>query len=201
MDGVLIDAKEWHYEALNKALDLFGFAIPREAHLAVYDGLPTRDKLRILSEDNKLPVSLHRFINDLKQQYTMEMVATECSPRFNHEYTLSRLTREGYKLAVASNSIRNTVSTMMKRSHLDGYLEFFISNEDVSKGKPDPEMYNLAINKLGCTPKECLIIEDNENGLKAAYASGANVLKVETVDDVNYENIISTIRRFEKGDA
>src|SRR2546422_8444783 len=47
MDGVLIDAKEWHYESLNRALDLFGMAIDRDAHLATFDGLPTRRKLEI----------------------------------------------------------------------------------------------------------------------------------------------------------
>ena len=47
MDGVLIDAKEWHYEALNNALQLFGYKISREDHLATFDGLPTREKLRL----------------------------------------------------------------------------------------------------------------------------------------------------------
>ena len=48
MDGVLIDAKDWHYEALNKALRLFGLEITRSEHETTYDGLPTKDKLEIL---------------------------------------------------------------------------------------------------------------------------------------------------------
>ena len=52
MDGVLIDAKEWHYEALNNALQLFGYKISREDHLATFDGLPTREKLRLLTEQD-----------------------------------------------------------------------------------------------------------------------------------------------------
>ena len=88
MDGVLIDAKDWHYEALNKALRLFGYEITRPEHEITYDGLPTRDKLNILSREKGLPRSLHDFINELKQQYTMEMVNNLCRPMFHHEYAL-----------------------------------------------------------------------------------------------------------------
>jgi HAD superfamily hydrolase (TIGR01509 family) len=197
MDGVLIDAKDWHYEALNKALKLFGLEITRAEHETTYDGLPTKAKLEILSREKGLSRSLHSFINEIKQQYTMEMVNNLCRPMFHHEYLLSKLHQQGYKLSVASNSITNTVSVMMDHAHLKQYLEFFISNEDVKNGKPDPEMYNLSIKKLGLTPEECLIIEDNENGLKAAYASGAHVLKVETVFDVNYDNINQRIQELE----
>lgn len=197
MDGVLIDAKDWHFEALNKALRLFGLDITRAEHETTYDGLPTKDKLEILSREKGLSRSLHSFINEIKQQYTMEMVNNLCRPMFHHEYLLSKLYQQGYKLSVASNSITNTVSVMMDHAHLKQYLEFFISNEDVKNGKPDPEMYTLSIKKLGLTPEECLIIEDNENGLKAAYASGAHVLKVATVFDVNYDNINQRIQELE----
>ncbi len=64
MDGVLIDAREWHYLALNRALQLFGKEISREDHLANFDGLPTRKKLERLSVDRGLPTELHEFIND-----------------------------------------------------------------------------------------------------------------------------------------
>jgi beta-phosphoglucomutase-like phosphatase (HAD superfamily) len=74
MDGVLIDAREWHYEALNRALGLFGFAISRSDHLSVYDGLPTKRKLQMLSIERGLPSALHEFLNDLKQQYTIVIV-------------------------------------------------------------------------------------------------------------------------------
>lgn len=197
MDGVLIEAKDWHYEALNQALGLFGLEITRHEHLTTYDGLPTKDKLIMLSRDKGLSPALHDFINEMKQQYTMDMVYKFCKPMFHHEFALSHLKKEGYKLAVASNSIKNSVSVMMDKARLTDYLEFFISNQDVSRGKPDPEMYNLAIAKLGLTPTECVIVEDNENGIRAARASGAHVLEVATVYDVNYQNIKQFINSVE----
>ena len=197
MDGVLIEAKDWHYEALNKALGLFGMEITRYDHLVTYDGLPTRKKLEMLSSERGLPIKLHEFISDMKQQFTMELVHAQCKPRFHHEYALSRLMQEGYKLAVASNSIRNTVQVMMEKSALIGYLDFYMSNQDVTRGKPDPEIYIKAIQRLGLKPDDCLIVEDNENGKQAARVSGAWLMEVNEVEDVNYSNIMSNIKSIE----
>lgn len=199
MDGVLIEAKDWHYEALNKALGLFGMEISRYDHLVTYDGLPTKKKLEMLSTERGLPLELHEFINDMKQQYTLEIVYAQCKPRFYHEYALSRLNQEGYKLAVASNSIRKTVQIMMEQSALLGYLDFYLSNQDVKLGKPDPEIYTKAIQKMGLSPQECLVVEDNEKGIQAAKASGAWLMEVDEVEEVNYQNIMSHIMRIEGG--
>ncbi len=197
MDGVLIDAKDWHYEALNQALELFGYKISRYDHLVTFDGLPTKKKLEILSVERGLPASLHKFINHMKQIYTMEHVYLKCKPMFNHQYALSKLKREGYKLALASNSVRVTVDMMMEKADLAKYFDFTLSNQDVTKSKPDPEIYITAINRLGIKPEECLVVEDNPNGVKAALGSGANLLKVETVFDVTYQNIKNKINEIE----
>jgi beta-phosphoglucomutase len=197
MDGVLIDAKEWHYEALNRALDLFGMPISRVDHLTTFDGLPTRKKLEMLTLERNLPRALHEFLNEMKQHYTMEIIHTRCKPHFTHEYALSKLRHHGYRMAVCSNSIRNTVETMMQKADLHKYLDLMVSNEDVTKGKPDPEMYNKAIQHFGLDPQECLIVEDNENGIRAAKASGAHLLIVRTVDDTNFENIQRRIAEIE----
>ena len=193
MDGVLIEAKDWHYDALNKALRLFGYGISRYDHLVVYDGLPTAQKLEMLSLEKGLPRGLHRFINDMKQQYTADIVHLSCVPRFSHEYALSRLRSEGYRLAVASNSIRDSVQLMMEKSALLPYLEFFLSNQDVQKAKPDPEIYTTAIRRLALSPEEVMVVEDNHNGIQAASAAGANVMRGDTVYDVNYENIMKHV--------
>jgi len=194
MDGVLIDAKDWHYEALNRALSLFGIEINMYDHLNTFDGLPTRVKLQILSKRFFLPESLHPFINELKQLYTTEIVYQKCHPIFHHEYALSELHRKGYRIAVCSNSVRNTIQLMMNRSGLEKYIDLIVSNEDVKKAKPDPEMYNFAIQHFGVNPEECIVVEDNPNGIEAGKASGAHVLEVSTIYDVTYKNIISKIK-------
>ena len=197
MDGVLIDAKDWHFEALNKALGLFGFEIDRYDHLITYDGLPTRKKLEYFSIEMGLPKRLHDFINNMKQIYTMDLVNLKCKPVFIHRYALSRLKNDGYKIVVCSNSIKKTIEIMMDKAALTDYLDFCLSNEDVINSKPDPEIYIKAINKLKMTPKECLILEDNQKGINAALASGAHLLEINDVQEVNYENIINKINKIE----
>ena len=193
MDGVLIDAKDWHYEALNSALGLFGHTITRDAHLSTFDGLPTRNKLEILSESRGLPRGLHEFLNDLKQTYTHILTVKNCKPTFNHQYALSELKKRGYKLAVCSNSIRKTVELMMNLANLSDYLDVIYSNEDVDVGKPNPEMYLRAMADLNVKPEEALILEDNEHGIKAAIDSGAYLFKIDQPSDVILENILLRI--------
>lgn len=197
MDGVLIDAKEWHYEALNRALSLFGFEISRHDHLTTYDGLPTKDKLEMLSLERGLPRQLHSFINKQKQCYTMEIAHSNCKPRFAQEYALSCLKAQGYRLAVASNSVRDSVELMMEKAKLNIYLDAMLSTADVLRAKPHPEIYIKAIAKLNLVANECLVVEDNRNGIKAAIDSGSHVLIVKGLDDVNLANISTRIREID----
>lgn len=197
MDGVLIDAKEWHYEALNEALEIFGISISHHDHLTNYDGLPTKIKLQKLSGSINLPEELHGFINELKQKFTMQHVYKKCSPVFAHQYALANLKQQGYKIGVCSNSIRNSIDVMMGLSDLKPYLDRFWSAEDVKRGKPDPEIYIKAIEYFGLLPEEVLILEDNENGIQAARESGAHCMIVKDPVDVNYANIFSFITAIE----
>lgn len=194
MDGVLIDARDWHYEALNKALRLFGLEISRFDHLHSFDGLPTKEKLRMLEEDNYFPEELHSFVNQLKQKYTMEYIQMKCIPTFSHEYALARLKHEGYTIAVCSNSIRSSIEMMMEKAALKKYIDLIISNEDVKNAKPDPEIYLNAYERLSLKPEQCVILEDNKNGIKAAKDSGGNVLEIGDISDVNYWNIANFIK-------
>lgn len=199
MDGVLIDAKDWHYEALNAALALFGMPISRFDHLTTFDGLPTRKKLEMLSMERSLPRELHDFINEMKQQYTLQMVHSRCKPDFIHEYALSWLKAHGYKIAVCSNSVRASIELMMDKAGLAPYLDLVVSNQDVKQGKPHPEIYQKAIAHFGLQPQECLVVEDHENGIKAAVAAGAHVLEVRDVTQTHIQNILGRIQAIESG--
>jgi HAD superfamily hydrolase (TIGR01509 family) len=193
MDGVLVDAREWHYDALNRALDLFGYKISRFDHVETYDGLPTKTKLQMLSKERAFPTGLHAFVNRMKQRYTMEIIHRECRPTFQHLYALSRLKAEGLRMAVCSNSVRQTMDLMLGYADLTRFIDFYISNEEVSRPKPDPEIYTSAMRKFDAKPEECLIVEDNPNGIKAAQASGGHLLRVSGVEEVSYRNIRDAI--------
>lgn len=195
MDGVLIDAREWHYEALNKALAIFGHKISRQDHLLTFDGLPTHKKLRMLSDHQSLPSQLHDFINLLKQNYTMEMVQLHCKPSFNHEYALSRLKMKGFKLALCSNSVRESIYQMLSKANILEYFDIIMSNQDISNPKPDPEIYTQTIAKFSLSAKDCLIIEDNEHGINAAITAKGNVLIVGDPSEVTWQSISKMIEK------
>ena len=193
MDGVLVDARDWHFKALNRALALFGFSISIEDHEANFDGLPTKKKLEMLSIKNSLPIGLHDFINELKQKYTIELIHRYCRPSFKHEYALQQLKHHGFKIGLASNSIMATIHLMMEYTALQEYLDFIISAENVEHGKPNPEIYTKIFFHLGVNPCEVVVVEDNENGVVAATKSGAHVMRVANPSEVNLEAILDFI--------
>jgi HAD superfamily hydrolase (TIGR01509 family) len=199
LDGVLVDATEWHYEALNRALALFGFTISRYEHLSTYNGLPTRKKLEMLSVERGLPVALHSLINRIKQVYTRDEILAKCRPTFEKEYMLNRLQRDGYRLAVCSNAIRDSVELMLRQAGVRDYFEFVISNEDVKRAKPDPEIYLNAIARLGCYPEEVVIVEDAPHGIEAARGAGGHICQVAGFTEVDYFCIKRAIEKAERG--
>lgn len=193
MDGVLVDAKELHYEALNQALHLFGFTISRSKHLARYDGLPTRTKLDMLSQETALPRSLHGFINRMKQCYTVRLARAHLSPNAEHIHALRKLRQDGLVVGLASNSIRASIHDMIGLVGLSEYFSFMLSNEDVARPKPDPDIYLRALALARVRAEECLVIEDNPFGIQAARSAGTHVLPVSGVEDVTYERIHQAI--------
>src|SRR3989344_4141668 len=95
LDGVLVNATEWHYEALNEALGLFGFEITREEHETVYNGLPSLKKLEHLTQDKGLPKGLYKTIQVMKRKFTDEKVAVYCRPSYEKQVLMSNLKQAG----------------------------------------------------------------------------------------------------------
>lgn len=193
LDGVLVDAREMHYKALNGALEKFGYTITRDEHLAIYDGLPTRKKLTMLTERKGMPEELYDEVWQEKQHQTREIIDKEFTYDERMRGILHRLREEGYRLAVCSNSIRESTKMMLLRCGLLEYFDFYLSNQDVQHVKPHPEMYLQAFIVLGASPKECMVVEDSHHGRQAAFESGAHVCGVENVQDVTYEKIKARI--------
>jgi HAD superfamily hydrolase (TIGR01509 family) len=199
LDGVLVETKNLHFEALNKALRLVGYKyeIAWQEHLSKYDGLKTDQKLKMLTEEKGLPTSHYQEIWDNKQKFTLEML-DNLKVNTTLRGTILKLSRNGYKIACCSNSIRKTIITILDKLDIIKYFDLFISNEDVLNSKPHPEMYWNAMSKFKVLPEETLIIEDSPYGLLAASRSGANVLRVKNPKEVKRSTIINTINKINK---
>jgi len=198
LDGVLVEAKNIHYEALNKALGKY--AINWNEHLSIYDGLKTSQKLDMLTKNKGLPTTSHSKIWEAKQHHTLKMLK-ELKPSTPLQLVMSALIEDGYKLAVASNSIRKTVVTVLAKLGIIEFMDLIISNEDVLNSKPHPEMYWQAISKMKCLPEETLIVEDSPYGLLAAARSKSYILRVKNPQEVTYKNISKKLTQIQMGDT
>lgn len=179
MDGVLLDAKEIHYESLNKALIRNGYkSINRNDHESTYDGLPTSVKLDMLLRKGLIDSKNIDKIKKDKQSYTIQLIEDTCSPNEFHIEMLINLQQLGLDVALCSNSIRATVETAIKVTDIGEYFDLVLSHQNVKNPKPYPDIYLKVAEHFEVDPKEILVVEDNENGFKAALSAGCNLLKV-----------------------
>tara|TARA_R100000900_G_scaffold25790_1_gene20336 strand:- start:12458 stop:13813 length:1356 start_codon:yes stop_codon:yes gene_type:complete len=197
LDGVLVEAKQLHYEALNEALGE-KYSISWSEHLSTYDGLKTRQKLDMLSENKGLPKNKHNDIWIHKQNITLKKLK-ELESCKKLQNIMSKLSKK-YKIAVCSNSIRKTCLTVLSKLGIMEYMDLVISNEDVQNSKPHPEMYWKAISKMSCLPEETLIVEDSPYGLLAASRSKSHILRVKNTKEVTLDNIIKKIKDIKMGE-
>jgi len=199
LDGVLIDSRSLHYNALNVAIfNVAGpdYIITVDEHLSRYDGLPTKQKLLMLTREKGLDAIHYDAIYNEKQAETKRLIL---------QYTESQKLKDimffvnsmGYKIAVASNSIRETVKIAIHALGLTPYVDYYVSNEDVKKAKPHPEMYWKAMTELNAIPDTTVIIEDSHIGREGAIASGAQLLSVENPSDVTLELVVETLKQKE----
>lgn len=199
LDGVLIEAKKIHYDALNQALGSV-YSISWQEHLSLYDGLKTTQKLKMLSERKGLPVHTYDEIWKNKQKITLEKLRSV--DKDSAQITLMRkLTDDGYKIAVASNSIRKTVLTVLSKLGIMEYMDLVLSNEDVQNSKPHPEMYWKTISMMECLPEHTLIVEDSPYGLLAAARSKSHILRVKNPKEVTQTNIYNKLKEIEMGET
>jgi len=195
LDGVLVDATDWHFEALNRALrDTGGFEISSLEHATTFNGRPTLVKLEILNQQGRLSKELFDQVNNLKQKYTSEVILEKCCFDQAKASMLKELS-QSYLLGCYSNAIRASVEAMLHGCGALKHLQFIMSNEDVPRPKPNPDGYILLMDRFGVKPNETVIVEDSAVGIAAAAGSGAYVLEVLGCFDVTLRRIQDFIGR------
>lgn len=188
LDGVLVDACEWHRLALNEALkEVCNYEISLKEHNQTFNGIPTKVKLDILKKQNIIQDKEVEEIYKKKQTKTIEIINNNCFVRHEKINMIKFLKSNGIKVACYTNSIRETGSLMLKKTGVYELFDLFVSNQEVPKPKPDPIGYIQIMEHFGINKSNTLIIEDSEKGLLAALNSGAKVIKVAGPDHVNIE--------------
>lgn len=190
LDNTLCFCADWHYEALNMALnDVVNFEISREEHLKKFNGLPTKVKLNLLLEQKKINEHQIKLISDKKQNYTIDIIKEKALIDYEkiemHKYVRSL----NYKTACVTNSIRETAKLILENTGQFEYVDLLISNEDIKHSKPNSEGYVKAMVMLGSKPEETLIVEDSEVGLISARATGSHIYSIKDSTELNVDNL------------
>jgi len=190
LDGVLIDSKLIHFHSLNMALSKINkdYIISEIDQKNIYEGIPTKTKLNILTKTKGLDSNLHEKIWSDKQEIVFDMLKN-LEKDYDLIFYLNKIKLEGIKICVASNSIRKTIELSLNNLGIKDLVDYIVSNEDVANTKPHPEMYWKCMSYFNTIPEYTVIFEDSEVGIKAVKSSKANLVKVINRNDLNKEKI------------
>ena len=188
LDGVIVSTDDCHYEAWKKLSDEEGIYFDRKIN----------DRLRGVSRMASLEIVLER----ANKAYTEEEKA-KLAERKNGYYrdfikkltpndilpgvmdNLAELKKNGIKIAIGSSS-KNT-PIILKQIGLDGYFDAVSDGNNISKSKPDPEVFLKAAEMLKIPPKNCLVVEDADAGIEAGKNGGMKTLSVHGAKGADYE--------------
>lgn len=194
LDGVLVNAKEWHYMALNEALrEIAGTEITRHEHLVDFDGLPTMVKMDALADLGRIYGEDIDAIYALKQERTVGYIERFCYPDDQKLALVGLLQARGIRLACVSNAIRPSVELMLRKSGILEAFECIVSNTDVTYPKPNPEPYLKCLSLMGLGTEEALAVEDNAKGWESSEAAGIRTARLQ-YPQVNSETLLEYLQ-------
>jgi beta-phosphoglucomutase len=169
LDGVIVDTVPLHFKAWKKMFAEYGKDFTFEDYKQKVDGIPRMDGARAILTD--LPEDELKKAADKKQNYFLQFLEEEGVKVYQSTVDLiNKLKSEGIKVAVISSS-KNCLP-ILKRAGLVDLFDVMITGNDIKKGKPDPEIFLLAAEKLGLEPSECIVFEDALLGVEAAKNAG-----------------------------
>jgi len=171
-DGVLVDTMPAHFASYRDALAEVGVALDRD-RFYYQAGMTGREQIRYFCLQAGVQADVERI-------YARK---NELAPRHQHLVTpiprnlelLRALRAAGIRTAIASGSSRPSILPVMERFGIE--VDAVVSSEDVSRGKPHPDLFLQAAAKLDASPQSCTVVEDSEVGIQAALAAGMCALR------------------------
>jgi HAD superfamily hydrolase (TIGR01509 family) len=171
--------------------------ISLEDHSKIYDGLTTNEKLGLLVKNKKIKNKNLKKIIFLKKKITKKLLKDKI--KFNPKvYNLFKTLKKEYKLAIATNAIKSTLTECIKYLKISKFIDYKLSNEEVRNPKPHPEIYLRCLIGLDLKPKETLVVEDSHHGREAAKESGCNIYAIKNMKDLNLKNINLILKEYKK---
>ncbi len=185
-DGVICDSEFLHYQALNTIFRRFGVDIPKAVHWEKYLGYSDLENIRAVNNDYNMGLSEPQIAEQIaaKKLIFDELAKKDTQIIDGVAEFIRMLTENKIHRAVCSGALRSDIDLMLSGAPFADAFEVIVSADDVTHGKPDPEGYLMALdrlnnaNKSSIQPVECVVIEDSHWGLEAAAAAGMNPIAV-----------------------
>lgn len=175
MDGVLVDSQPYHFKADIDTMAEYG-VIKDQKFYESFAGTLTADRMRTLKEMFGLDVPVEEMTIKRENMILDIMGKEDIKPVSGIPEFLRSIKEKGLTTAVASSSDYKLINLILDRLKIAQYFDSVTSGSDVKRGKPSPDVFLLAAERIGIEPAECLVVEDSENGVKAAKAAGMKVL-------------------------
>jgi len=171
-DGVLVKTMEMHYEAYKKAMEEAGIPIVKEQFFK-QAGMTGREQIKYFADSAGVKVDVekvYRRKTQLAKDHPERAEKIDCNLAL-----LRALRREGVPVAIATGSSRPSILPIMEKFNIE--VDAIASSEDVARGKPHPDLFLRAAEKLGLAPGNCTVIEDSDVGIDAARNAGMKALR------------------------
>lgn len=176
MDGLLVDTELLNVAVVTKVCDELGISLtPEEKHYCA-SGITNKKFYTELFNNRNLKFELNEILNKTFKTYD-ELLKTEVKS-FLGAINLPKILSGKYKLGLVSGSTKNQVNIILSKLAIENLFKVVVTADDITSSKPDPGGYILAANKLNISPQECLVLEDGEQGVKAAKSAGMKVIGV-----------------------
>lgn len=175
MDGVLVDSQPYHFKADIDTMAEYG-VIKDQKFYESFAGTLTADRMRTLKEMFGLDVPVEEMTIKRENMILDIMGKEDIKPVSGIPEFLRSIKEKGLTTAVASSSDYKLINLILDRLKIAQYFDSVTSGSDVKRGKPSPDVFLLAAERIGIGPSECLVVEDSENGVKAAKAAGMKAL-------------------------
>ncbi len=173
LDGTLFDTSEVNYYAYKDALQKFGCNLDKEYFVTKCNGRHYTEFLPVIMGDDKNIDDVHKL-----KKYTYKdnlKKARVNEPLFDIAKGLS----DSYHLAIVTTASRQNTMDILSYFGYQDFFEYMVTQENITRVKPDPQGFELAMEYFGIAPKDTIIFEDADVGVEAAKASGASVFVVD----------------------
>jgi beta-phosphoglucomutase len=192
LDGTLADSRDQHWRAWRDAMAAVNRTLTAEQFAATF-GQRNDRFLRVWLGNDLSEAQLARFGDEKEARYRTLIEAEGLEPLPGAAPWVRRLNAAGWRQAVASSAPRQNIGIMLRAIGLDDLLDVFVGAEDVSNGKPDPEIFLTAASRLAVAPSRCIVVEDAAVGIEAAKRAGMAAIGIGLGPGVAADVVVPTL--------